>query len=163
MIRWLRDEHNRGAVAVIGSVLALIVGGVWTVFVYFYPQLPAQENLATTSDTTESVEPVPIAPTTQVVEVDIVHGHYDGKAFFTVDQQCDLSGSIDWVNRVDSSTIINQVVTGAVTCRMLTVERVSVGDACTGKITSSGQKMSCRLGPHDTSFRFSTPIETCGC
>lgn len=32
---WLRDEHNRGSIVVIGTALTVVVGAVWTLFVYF--------------------------------------------------------------------------------------------------------------------------------
>lgn len=168
MIRWLRDEHNRGAVTVVASVLALVAGGVWTVFVYFNSEIPAQDAVSLTNDGTNDVsddvsDDVSQTPSTQTVDVDILHGHYDGEALFIIDQDCKLSGSIDWVNRVDKSTIIDQVVTGELRCETLTVERVSIGDFCTGRLTASGRRMSCRLGSHDTSFRFDTPIKNCRC
>ncbi len=157
MFGWLKDEHNRGVVTLIVTILALLIGGIWTVFTFFIDRLP---QLA---PDTEVPEIVVEEPSEQVVDVEILLGDYDGAASFVVDENCQIDGAIDWVNRVDNSTIVNNSVVGQVDCRTLTLKRPSVGDSCAGEVTTSGTRMACVWGPHAASLKFNPPIKECGC
>ena len=35
MWNWLKDENNRGALTIVVTVFGVIIGGMWTAFVYF--------------------------------------------------------------------------------------------------------------------------------
>jgi len=50
MFSWLRDEHNRGTVSLLVTVIAALLGGAWAVFVYIYPPNDSAEHKPSDAD-----------------------------------------------------------------------------------------------------------------
>jgi len=144
-------------VTLIVTIVALLIGGIWTVFTFIIGQSPQPALVA------EVPAVVTEEPSEQIVDVEILLGHYDGSASFKVDENCQIEGAIDWINRVDNSTIINDPIAGQIDCRSLTINRPEMGDSCTGQLTTIGNKAVCKFPAIEASLKFDPPIKECGC